>query len=66
MDGIVGWVSAPGPSGWQGDEVFSEVQRWNRTETEIQMKTPCCPENFNFSGFDRRECSLVYFPPWRK
>ena len=41
MDGIVGGVPAPGPSGWQGGEVFSEVQRWNRIEADGQMKTPC-------------------------
>ena len=42
MDGIVGGVPASGPSGWQGGEVFSEVQRWNRIEADGQMKTPCC------------------------
>ena len=45
MDGIEGWVPALGPSGWQGGEVFSEVQRWNRAEAVGQMKTPwneCC------------------------
>ena len=41
MDGIVGGVPASGPSGWQGGEVFSEVQRWNRIEADGQMKTPC-------------------------
>ena len=41
MDGIEGWVPALGPSGWQGGEVFSEVQRWNRIEVHSQMKTPC-------------------------
>ena len=40
MDGIEGWVPALGPSGWQGGEVFSEVQRWNREEAVGQMKTP--------------------------
>jgi hypothetical protein len=40
MDGIVGGVPASGPSGWQGGEVFSEVQRWNRIEADGQMKTP--------------------------
>ena len=40
MDGIVGGVPASGPSGWQGGEVFSEVQRWNRIEAVSQMKTP--------------------------
>ena len=43
MDGIVGGVPASGPSGWQGGEVFSEVQRWNRIEADGQMKTPCLP-----------------------
>ncbi len=42
MDGIVGGVPASGPSGWQGGEVFSEVQRWNRIEADGQMKTPWC------------------------
>jgi len=37
----VGGVPASGPSGWQGGEVFSEVQRWNRIEADGQMKTPC-------------------------
>ena len=41
MDGIVGWVSALGPSGWQNGKVFSEVLRWNLAEANIQMKTPC-------------------------
>jgi len=36
----VGGVPASGPSGWQGGEVFSEVQRWNRIEADGQMKTP--------------------------
>ena len=45
MDGIVGGVPASGPSGWQGGEVFSEVQRWNRIEADGQMKTPWRPCN---------------------
>ena len=40
MDGIVGGVPVSGSSGWQGGEVFSEVQRWNRIEAVSQMKTP--------------------------
>ena len=41
MDGIEGGVPASGPSGWQGGEVFSEVQRWNRAEANSKMKIPC-------------------------
>ena len=40
MDGIVGKVSAFGPSGWQCGKSFSEVQCWNRIEAVSQMKTP--------------------------
>ena len=47
MDGIEGWVPALGPSGWQGGEVFSEVQRWNRIEADGQMKTPWLPPLHN-------------------
>ena len=39
MDGIVGKVSAFGPSGWQCGKSFSEVQCWNRIEAVRQMKT---------------------------
>ena len=42
MDGIEGGVPVSGSSGWQGGEVFSEVQRWNRVEANSdQMKIPC-------------------------
>ena len=41
MDGIVGKVSAFGPSGWQCGKSSSEVQCWNRIEAVSQMKTPC-------------------------
>ena len=40
MDGIEGGVPVSGSSGWQGGEVFSEVQRWNRVEASSQMKIP--------------------------
>jgi hypothetical protein len=41
MDGIVGKVPAPGPSGWQGGESFSELSSWKGEEADSQMKTPC-------------------------
>ena len=53
MDGIVGGVPASGPSGWQGGEVFSEVQRWNRIEADGQMKTPCLVPLRELQGFAR-------------
>ena len=56
MDGIEGGVPASGPSGWQGGEVFSEVQRWNRIEADGQMKTPWSPP------LDMHENDLVYLP----
>ena len=55
MDGIVGGVPASGPSGWQGGEVFSEVQRWNRIEADGQMKTPCESGSSVAEPFDRAE-----------
>ena len=55
MDGIEGGVPASGSSGWQGGEVFSEVQRWNRIEADGQMKTP-----WEFAeGLDDEEDGLV-------
>ena len=39
MDGIEGGVPVSGSSGWQGGEVFSEVERWSRVEAVSQMKT---------------------------
>ena len=36
MDGIVGKVSALGPSGWQCGKSFSEVQCWNRIQASSQ------------------------------
>ena len=41
MDGIAGKVPAPGPSGWQGGESFSNAAGWKRVEADSQMKTPC-------------------------
>jgi hypothetical protein len=41
MDGIVGKVPAPGLSGWQGGESFSELSSWKGEEADSQMKTPC-------------------------
>ena len=40
MDGVVGKVSALGPSGWQCGKSFGEVPFWNRIEAVSQMKTP--------------------------
>ena len=52
MDGIVGKVSAFGPSGWQCGKSFSEVQRWNRIEAVSQMKTPCIQTSGPFCAID--------------
>ena len=61
MDGIVGGVPVSGSSGWQGGEVFSEVQRWNRIEAVSQMKTPWENRGVVSSPFDFRRRFLVRY-----
>ena len=60
MDGIVGGVPASGPSGWQGGEVFSEVQRWNRIEADGQMKTPCHENMLRGNSIDGGIGNMLY------
>ena len=55
MDGIVGKVSALGPSGWQCGKSFSEVPCWNRIEAVSQMKTPW---QVDFEVY--KPCALCY------
>ena len=62
MDGIEGGVPASGPSGWQGGEVFSEVQRWNRAEANSKMKIPCARHRFEKKHVDGVQKGVV--PYW--
>ena len=57
MDGIVGWVSAPGPSGWQGGESFSKVSG----ETYYIKGNGIPPQNHEISEsifFQNAACAL--------